>query len=202
MSRPKSMPDFTALMDASAPIFEKRIHTRRALSPERRAEQPRKRQSFSLATGLIMKADLPKNMGPVSSPRKLSQERKPEEPNKGPDEPGNLFYAYALRVCNIHSNGDFLLSSCNESDTRRRATMPTPNRTCSHLPRPPSARNGGLLSNASTLTLRDQARNSSFSRAKTWNTFKTIPSSFTSDTSGFILHPTAIARLPSYRYRM
>ena len=107
MSRPQSMPDFTALMDASAPIFEKRIHSRRALSPERRTEHLRKRQSFSLATGLIMRADLPKNMGPVSSPRKTSQERKVEEESRAQESTGNLFYAYALRVCNTFDDCDF-----------------------------------------------------------------------------------------------
>ncbi|KAF1849202.1 uncharacterized protein K460DRAFT_330936 [Cucurbitaria berberidis CBS 394.84] len=96
MSRPKSMPDFTALMDASTPLFEKRIHNRRQTSPERKAH-PRKNPSISLAAGLIMNAETPKSTGPLSSPTRQSRERVVEEGPEEQDDGGIMFYAYALR---------------------------------------------------------------------------------------------------------
>ncbi|OAL57204.1 hypothetical protein IQ07DRAFT_30302 [Pyrenochaeta sp. DS3sAY3a] len=96
MSRPKSMPDFTVLMDASTPIFEKRIHNRRSTSPERKLEHLRKKPSISLAAGLIMNSESPKTTGPIPSPRKQSRERTIEEEVDGQDDQDGLFYAYAL----------------------------------------------------------------------------------------------------------
>lgn len=91
------MPDFTSLMDASTTIFEKRIHSRRQTSPERKVEHARKKPSISLAAGLIMNTDSPKVTGPLNSPRKHSRERTIEEGQEEPDEDETLFYAYALK---------------------------------------------------------------------------------------------------------
>lgn len=100
MSRPQSMPDFGALMDASATLFEKRIHNRRQTSPERKNDHARKKPgSLSLAAGLIMNADTP-NTASFHSPRKSSRDRVTERPNDNmsiDEEGGDLFYAYALR---------------------------------------------------------------------------------------------------------
>ncbi|CAO2650236.1 Nn.00g015280.m01.CDS01 [Neocucurbitaria sp. VM-36] len=96
MSRPKSMPDFTALMDASTPLFEKRIHNRRQTSPGKKAH-PRKNPSISLAAGLIMNTESPKSTGPLPSPRKQSRDRMLEGAQEDQDERESLFYAYALR---------------------------------------------------------------------------------------------------------
>jgi hypothetical protein len=112
--RPQSMPDFTALMESSASLFEsaalesssleKRIHHRRQTSPERRAHHMRKKPSISLAAGLMMNTESPLASGLLGSaplsPRKRSRSRPgpAEESSAGEhDEGANLFYAYALR---------------------------------------------------------------------------------------------------------
>lgn len=81
MARPKSMPDFTSLLDASysplAGISEK--------------ERPRKKPSISLAAGLIMASE-------TQSPKSLPHT--PQQSN-GTDREGwneGLFYAYAQKV--------------------------------------------------------------------------------------------------------
>ena len=147
MSRPKSMPDFTALMDASAPVFEKRIHSRRDTSPERRIDHARKRQSFSLATELIMKSEMPRSLLPPGSPRKRSRERWEDGGKKGHDEPGNMFYAYAMKVRMKQPFGNHVQSDHQGTSTNNhnRAIMLAPRPTCLPSPPPPSARNGGLL---------------------------------------------------------
>lgn len=94
------MPDFTALMDASTTLFEKRIHNRRQTSPERKTHL-RKNPSISLAAGLIMNTESPKGMGPPRSPRKQIRDQMVERAKEEYDEGGSLFYAYALRVCYI-----------------------------------------------------------------------------------------------------
>ncbi|KAF1941088.1 hypothetical protein EJ02DRAFT_348638 [Clathrospora elynae] len=106
MSRPQSMPDFSALLDAStssSSIFEKRIHSRRQTSPERKSLHLRKKPSISLAAGLMMNtensaaASTPLNVPLPPSPRQCSQSRVTEQGIAGQEEGGNLFYAYALR---------------------------------------------------------------------------------------------------------
>jgi hypothetical protein len=109
MSRPQSMPDFSALMDSSRSLFEqttssnfeKRIHSRRQTSPERRAQQTRKKPSISLAAGLMMNTDTPLATGYLS-PRKRSESRPAEDRKAEVDESDTLFYAYAQRVSGIH----------------------------------------------------------------------------------------------------
>ncbi|RAR13781.1 hypothetical protein DDE83_002818 [Stemphylium lycopersici] len=104
MSRPQSMPDFAALMESSTSLFEsttssnfeKRIHSRRQTSPERRAQHGRKKPSLSLAAGLMMNTDSPIATGSLS-PRKRSQSRPSQERIIEMEEGANLFYAYALR---------------------------------------------------------------------------------------------------------
>ena len=76
MSRPMSMPDFSALLDASTPL-----HNRREL--------PRKKPSISLAAGLIMATESPKSFPNTPQPP-LSK--------IAPDWSDNLFYAYAQKV--------------------------------------------------------------------------------------------------------
>lgn len=74
MARPKSMPDFSALLDASTPLSGK--------------DQPRKKPSISLAAGLIMASESPKSMPNT-----------PQHPQaKAGEWSDNLFYAYAQKV--------------------------------------------------------------------------------------------------------
>lgn len=75
MSRPKSMPDFSALLDASTPLTTR--------------EQPRKKPSISLAAGLIMASESPKS---VPNTPQLAQRK------SAGDWSDNLFYAYAQKV--------------------------------------------------------------------------------------------------------
>ncbi|KAL6161653.1 hypothetical protein ACJQWK_08191 [Exserohilum turcicum] len=104
MSRPQSMPDFTALMDSTKSLFEatttsnfeKRIHSRRTTSPDRRSHHGRKRPSLSLAAGLMMNTESPLLTGTMS-PRKRSGNYPAEDKGLDVDEGGTLFYAYALR---------------------------------------------------------------------------------------------------------
>ncbi|CAN9443743.1 unnamed protein product [Alternaria alternata] len=105
MSRPQSMPDFAALMESSmsqtvfessSSNIEKRIHSRRQTSPERKPQHMRKKPSISLAAGLMMNTDTPPATGSLS-PRKRSQSRPAQDKKVEMEEGGNLFYAYALR---------------------------------------------------------------------------------------------------------
>lgn len=108
MSRPQSMPDFTALMDSSKSLFEqtttsnfeRRIHSRRQTSPERRTQSTRKKPSISLAAGLMMNTESPLATGSMS-PRKWSDSRPPEEKRVETEEGETLFYAYAKRVSGV-----------------------------------------------------------------------------------------------------
>ncbi|KAF2677958.1 hypothetical protein K458DRAFT_318196 [Lentithecium fluviatile CBS 122367] len=78
MSRPMSMPDFSALLDASTPL-----HSRR--------EIPRKKPSISLAAGLIMATtDSPKSLPNTPQQGKVGK--------IGEEWSHNLFYAYAGTV--------------------------------------------------------------------------------------------------------
>jgi hypothetical protein len=72
-----SMPDFSALLDASAPL-----HSRREL--------PRKKPSISLAAGLIMAT--------TESPRSQPITPQPPLSKIAPDWSDNLYYAYAQKV--------------------------------------------------------------------------------------------------------
>ena len=105
MSRPQSMPDFTALMESSTSLFEssrsmeKRIHSRRQTSPERRAAtHARTKPSISLAAGLMMNIDSPLASASLS-PRRRSSSRQVERRRPEMEDGESLFYAYALRVC-------------------------------------------------------------------------------------------------------
>jgi hypothetical protein len=90
------MPDFSALLDASTPLFEARAQNRRQTSPVRGQGHPRKKVSISLAAGLIMNTDNPKNTGSLDSPMKQSLDGTREEEELGSE--GALFHAYALKV--------------------------------------------------------------------------------------------------------
>ncbi|RMZ67600.1 hypothetical protein GMOD_00001548 [Pyrenophora seminiperda CCB06] len=102
MSRPQSMPDFSALMESSTSLFEssrsmeKRIHSRRQTSPERRATHARTKPSLSLAAGLMMNADSPLPTGSLP-PRRRSSSRLVERRRPEMEDGDSLFYAYALR---------------------------------------------------------------------------------------------------------
>jgi hypothetical protein len=100
------MPDFATLMESSmsqtvfessSSNIEKRIHSRRQTSPERKPQHMRKKPSISLAAGLMMNTDTPPATGSLS-PRKRSQSRPAQDKKVEMEEGGNLFYAYALRV--------------------------------------------------------------------------------------------------------
>jgi hypothetical protein len=92
------MPDFSALMDASTPLFEARAQNRRQTSPVRGHGHPRKKLSISLAAGLMMNTDVPKSGATTFSPVKLSLESMREESLRGIAATTNLFHAYALKV--------------------------------------------------------------------------------------------------------
>jgi hypothetical protein len=94
------MPDFSALLDTSTPLFEAHAQNRRQTSPVRGQGYPRKKVSISLAAGLIMNSENPKN-GSLDSPMKQSLDGTREEEELGSD--GALFHAYALKV--NHPNG-------------------------------------------------------------------------------------------------
>ncbi|OAL02042.1 hypothetical protein IQ06DRAFT_219057 [Phaeosphaeriaceae sp. SRC1lsM3a] len=94
MSRPKSMPDFSALLDASTPLFEARAQNRRQTSPVRGQGFARKKVSISLAQGLIMNTDNAKSTG-AESPQKQSLDGTKEEEEQVTG--GGLFHAYALK---------------------------------------------------------------------------------------------------------
>jgi hypothetical protein len=90
------MPDFSALLDTSTPLFEARAQNRRQTSPVRGQGHPRKKVSISLAAGLIMNTDNPKNNAPpLDSPQKQSLDDTKEEDEY--ENQGALFHAYALK---------------------------------------------------------------------------------------------------------
>lgn len=171
MSRPQSMPDFTALMDSTKSLFEatttsnfeKRIHSRRTTSPDRRSHHGRKRPSLSLAAGLMMNTESPLLTGTMS-PRKRSGNYPAEDKGLDVDEGGTLFYAYALRVSHQvrHSMRGRILTS-------NRATVPPLRHTFSHSPRLPCVRNGGALCSSITRRVRARAHNSWLCEARTWS---------------------------------
>ncbi|KAF2998216.1 hypothetical protein E8E13_005229 [Curvularia kusanoi] len=107
-NRPKSMTDFTALMDASMPLFESKTNPRRSTSPEKnsldkrspeRAERTagasRKKPSMSLAQGLIINGEL----HPPKSPYRQTHSRGSQDDSVAGAEVGeeSLFYAYAMK---------------------------------------------------------------------------------------------------------
>ncbi|XPS95775.1 hypothetical protein M3J09_005057 [Ascochyta lentis] len=107
-NRPKSMPDFSALMDASMPLFESKTNARRSTSPERRspertspergeraARHSRKKPSMSLAQGLIINGEL----HPPKSPYRQTHSRGSDDGvlNGADNGEESLFYAYALK---------------------------------------------------------------------------------------------------------
>lgn len=104
-NRPKSMTDFSALMDASMPLFETRTNATRSASPERRSPErgervtghSRKKQSMSLAQGLIINGEL----NPPKSPYRQTYSRGSQDGGTNGVDNGeeSLFYAYALKVC-------------------------------------------------------------------------------------------------------
>lgn len=89
------MPDFSALLDASTPLFEARAQNRRQTSPVRGQGFARKKVSISLAQGLIMNTDNSKSTG-AESPQKQSLDGTKEEEEQITG--GGLFHAYALKV--------------------------------------------------------------------------------------------------------
>jgi hypothetical protein len=91
------MPDFSALLDSSTPLFEARAQNRRQTSPVRGQGHPRKKVSISLAAGLIMNTDNPKTTPSLDTPLKQSLEGTKEEEEERVSEDA-LFYAYALKV--------------------------------------------------------------------------------------------------------
>ncbi|OSS51583.1 hypothetical protein B5807_03729 [Epicoccum nigrum] len=107
-NRPKSMTDFTALMDASMPLFESQTNARRSTSPEKKtldkmslereekaAGSSRKKPSMSLAQGLIINGEL----HPPKSPYRQTHSRSSQDDAVAAVETGeeSLFYAYALK---------------------------------------------------------------------------------------------------------
>ena len=111
-NRPKSMTDFTALMDASMPLFEGQTNARRSTSPEKKsldklslereeraAGSSRKKPSMSLAQGLIINGEL----HPPRSPYRQTHSRGSQDDAVAAVETSetgeeSLFYAYALKV--------------------------------------------------------------------------------------------------------
>jgi hypothetical protein len=96
MSRPRSMPDVSALLDTNTPLYEARAQNRRQTSPVRGQGHPRKKASISLAAGLMMNTE-PKS-ATFDSPYKQSLDSTTEEEEKMSE--GGLFHAYALKVSN------------------------------------------------------------------------------------------------------
>jgi hypothetical protein len=99
------MPDFSALLDASTPLFEARAQNRRQTSPVRGQGYPRKKVSISLAAGLIMN-DNQKNAGLIDSPHKQSLDGTQEEDQHVSE--GALFHAYALKVGSLVNTSNVL----------------------------------------------------------------------------------------------
>jgi hypothetical protein len=98
MSRPRSMPDVSALLDTTTPLYEARAQNRRQTSPVRGQGYPRKKASISLAAGLMMNTDGGPKTGSLDSTYKQSLDSTTEEEEQMSE--GNLFYAYALKVNN------------------------------------------------------------------------------------------------------
>ncbi|KAF1917782.1 hypothetical protein BDU57DRAFT_586394 [Ampelomyces quisqualis] len=88
MSRPKSMPDFSALLDSSTPLFNAHAQNRRQASPVRGHGNPRKKVSISLAAGLIMNSDNAKITPALDTPLKQSLEGRKEEEEERASERG------------------------------------------------------------------------------------------------------------------
>lgn len=103
--RPKSMTDFSALMDASMPLFGSKIQARRSTSPkrqerrspERAAGHSRKKPSMSLAQGLIINGELNAPKSPYRQTHSLGEDQGQSNGVDAGEE--SLFYAYALKVC-------------------------------------------------------------------------------------------------------
>lgn len=116
-NRPKSMTDFSNLMDASMPLFDTKTNARRSTSPERRSPErkspergeraaghSRKKPSMSLAQGLIINGEL----HPPKSPYRQTHSRGSQDGGSNGADNGeeSLFYAYALKVsCAISNHG-------------------------------------------------------------------------------------------------
>jgi hypothetical protein len=99
------MPDFSALLDSSTPLFEARAQNRRQTSPVRGLGYPRKKVSISLAAGLIMNTDSPKTTPLSDPPLKQSLDGTKEEEEERVSEDA-LFYAYALKVSFVADRRD------------------------------------------------------------------------------------------------
>ncbi|KAJ8105149.1 hypothetical protein OPT61_g10352 [Boeremia exigua] len=112
-NRPKSMTDFTALMDASMPLFESKTNARRSMSPggkspERRSPErgdrapghSRKKPSMSLAQGLIINGELHPPRSPYRQTHSRGSQDDADMSNIGEE---SLFYAYALKSDYAHS---------------------------------------------------------------------------------------------------
>ena len=201
-NRPKSMTDFTALMDASMPLFESRTNARRSTSPDRkspergeRAAGSRKKPSMSLAQGLIINGEL----HPPKSPYRQTHSRGSQDGGSSGAENGeeSLFYAYALKVCSLLV---WIQTLLNKYD---RATMPTRLRTSSPSQPWTSAHIGGRSYSRSTLNLHAPALSSSCSRRTICRRYKTTPSSSCCEISGSLPRKTArTARLQSFPYKV
>lgn len=83
-SRPKSMSDFAALLDASTPIHS--------------SERPRKKPSISLAAGLIMNSESPRTLESMSQHMNGGGLAPGGSRSSEGASNGNLFYAYAQKV--------------------------------------------------------------------------------------------------------
>lgn len=92
MARPKSMPDFTALIDAPTPLHGK--------------EFPKKKPSISLAAGLIMASESPRSI--PNTPQHFGQ-------GKNGEWSENLFYAYAQKVYSPVPHPSLCPLSCSTS---------------------------------------------------------------------------------------
>jgi hypothetical protein len=102
MARPKSMGDFTNLLD---PSYEPLA----GHHPEK--DRPRKKASISLAAGLIMNSEIQSPKSMIASPRR---DRKTEGSRDSGATEG-LFYAYAQTVC-VHMSKYLLVDeSANKS---------------------------------------------------------------------------------------
>jgi hypothetical protein len=115
---------------------------------------------------LMMNSETPPATGSLS-PRKRSQSRPVQDKRAEMEEGANLFYAYALRV-----SGSCMVSSPGQERHTNlcfRATILHLLRTFSLSPRPPSARNGGVLFSTNTRRRRGRVRNTSWSGARIWS---------------------------------
>lgn len=175
-NRPKSMTDFTALMDASMPLFESKTNARRSTSPDRkspergeRAAGSRKKPSMSLAQGLIINGEL----HPPKSPYRQTHSKGSQDGGSNAVENGeeSLFYAYALKVCLLLVVIETLLIRYGRATTQTRLRTSSPSR-----PRT-SAHSGGRSCSRSTLSPHAPALSSLYSRRMTCRRYKRIRSS-------------------------